>query len=774
MIIILRGKPLVRGWQHWKHPFFFTLLFLLGTLLPLQHFAQTNSDTLQAVVVSYNKWEQNLKEVPNKIVRVNMQQVALQQPQTAADMLALTGSVFIQKSQLGGGSPMIRGFATNRVLIVVDGVRMNNAIYRSGNLQNVISLDPLSTENAEVIFGPGSLIYGSDAMGGVMDFHTLSVFPIQNLYSPESAPSSNNRQGASDSRNSSYFKGSALLRYASANKEKTVHAHVHTGSRNFHFLTSFTYSDYSDLRMGKFGGKNGYERPFIVQRFGNRDSMLINPNPLVQTQSGYHQMNLLQKIGWTAPKNWRISYAGHFSQTGIIPRYDRLIETAGNQARFGEWNYGPQSWQMHVLSGEKTAERKLYDGIKWNVAFQSYEESRRDRRFQNNNLRVQTENVSIGSLNLDLFKSLSASTRLFYGVEGVWNRVGSEGYQQSIVGNTSSNPRIPIATRYPDGSNWYSGGLYLTGRKTLAKKHFISAGLRYNRSVLNSRFDTSFFKTPFTTANLNKGALTTQLGWVYVASKKHQFSMNIGSGFRSPNIDDIGKIFESVTGRLTVPNADLRAEYLWNTDLSWTGKTESGITAEITLFGSRLNNAITLRPFPINGVDSIAFEGRNLLTMALQNAAYATVWGVQAFFSVPMGKSVEWTIQGNYINGKETDDNRDQQVALRHAPPLYGNTQINWRKKNWLININAVYQGKITFEELAPTERAKTFLYALDSEGNPYCPEWYTLNAKLMYTHHRWQITLGWENITNRQYRPYSSGIVAPGSNVIAALQYKW
>ena len=75
---------------------------------------------------------------------------------------------------------MIRGFATNRVFMVVDGVRMNNAIYRSGNIQNVISIDALSIETAEVVFGPGSLIYGSDAIGGVMDFHTLNAQFSQN------------------------------------------------------------------------------------------------------------------------------------------------------------------------------------------------------------------------------------------------------------------------------------------------------------------------------------------------------------------------------------------------------------------------------------------------------------------------------------------------------------------------------------------------------------------------------------------------------------------
>nr|MCU0385755.1 TonB-dependent receptor plug domain-containing protein [Flavihumibacter sp.] len=132
------------------------LLFYQSTVAQQKKDSTEKIQELGEVVISFNKWEQQLNEVPNKITKINRTQIQLQQPQTAADMLAQSGSVFIQKSQLGGGSPMIRGFATNRVLLVVDGVRMNNAIYRSGNLQNVISIDPLALEAAEVVFGPGS------------------------------------------------------------------------------------------------------------------------------------------------------------------------------------------------------------------------------------------------------------------------------------------------------------------------------------------------------------------------------------------------------------------------------------------------------------------------------------------------------------------------------------------------------------------------------------------------------------------------------------------
>ena len=115
-------------------------------------------------------WEEDKKEVPVKINTITKKEADFFNPQTSADLLTASNEVFVQKSQLGGGSPMIRGFAANSVLLVIDGVRMNNAIYRSGNLQNVISLDPNTIERTEVIFGPGSIIYGSDALGGVFSF----------------------------------------------------------------------------------------------------------------------------------------------------------------------------------------------------------------------------------------------------------------------------------------------------------------------------------------------------------------------------------------------------------------------------------------------------------------------------------------------------------------------------------------------------------------------------------------------------------------------------
>ena len=189
--------------------------------------------TLNQLVISATRWSQTEQELPNKISTISAKDIALQNPQTAADLLGASGEVFIQKSQQGGGSPMIRGFSANRLLYSVDGIRMNTAIFRSGNLQNVISLDPFTMENTEVLFGPGSVIYGSDAIGGVMSFQTLSP-----------------RLSSSDLLE---VKGKAMSRYATANHEISGHFDINLGWEKWALLTSISINRYDDLRMGRNG-----------------------------------------------------------------------------------------------------------------------------------------------------------------------------------------------------------------------------------------------------------------------------------------------------------------------------------------------------------------------------------------------------------------------------------------------------------------------------------------------------------------------------------------
>lgn len=713
--------------------------------------SQITSDTtiknLDEVIVSFNKWEQKLNEVPNKIARVSMRDSRLRNPQTTADLLGQIGSVFIQKSQLGGGSPMIRGFATNRVLIVADGVRMNNAIYRSGNIQNIISIDQFSLEDAEVIFGPGSLIYGSDAIGGVMDFHTLTP-----------------RLSADEKM---VLKGSAVARYSTAARENTLHADINTGWKKWSLLSSFTYSKFDDLKMGKHGGQESYMRPEYVERINGFDSIVRNNDPHMQRFSGYTQTNFLQKIRFKPTEYLDLQYSFTYAGTGDAPRYDRLIQYRQGKLRFAEWYYGPMLWRMHTLQVTHSRKNTLYDESRFIAGYQDYAESRVDRTRGNNNLNTQAEKVNAFNINWDANKTLGKG-QLYYGLEYVFNKVGSTGFRKNI----STGDVSPFISRYPDGSTWSTMGVYGSYKINLHPRLTFLSGIRYSYNTLRSDFDTTFIKFPYKEADIKDGALTGNAGLVYRPGENWQLNGNISTGYRMPNVDDVGKLFESAPGNVTVPNPDLESEYAWNFEIGIVKNIARKVRGEINVFHTILNNAIVRRPFTLNGQDSIFFGGINSKVEALQNVSKATVWGLQVSAEINITRQLTFQTFANWISGKETDDAKDEQVPLRHAPPFYGNTNLRYQVNKLFLEFSAFYNSQVKNEDLAPSEQAKTDIYAKDENGKPYSPSWYTLNLKASYQLIKnLSMTAGWENITDQRYRPYSSGIVAAGSNFIFSIR---
>jgi hemoglobin/transferrin/lactoferrin receptor protein len=699
--------------------------------------------SLQAIVISVNKWEQQLNEVPNKIQKIDMRDARLRNPQTTADLLGQFGGVFIQKSQQGGGSPMIRGFSTNRVLLVADGVRMNNAIYRSGNLQNIISIDPLALEDAEVIFGPGSLIYGSDAIGGVMDFHTLEA------------------RYARDRKTLS--RGSALARYATANREQTYHADLNLAGKKWSLLGSITHSSFGDARMGVHGGQDSYLRPEYVQRVNDVDSIFANPDPRVQRFNGYEQLNILAKARYRATEYLDLQYSFTLGQTGDAPRYDRLIQYRQGRLRFAEWYYGPMIWRMHTLQVKHNRKNALYDDSRLVLAYQDYDESRNDRTRGNNNRNTQSEKVQAYSMNWDLVKK-TGRAEWYYGAELVYNQVGSTGFRRNIV----TDAVTAIASRYPDNSKWFSSGLYVSNKFNLHEKLTLTSGLRYSNSTLHADFDTTFFKFPYTEADIRDGALTGNLGAVYRPADSWQINGNISTGFRMPNIDDVGKVFESAPGNVTVPNPDLASEYAWNFEAGPVKTLGSFGRIELNGFYTILDNAIVRRTTTFNGQDSILFDGVLSQVETLQNVAKATVWGIQLAADINLTRSLSAQLNANLIEGRETDDRSYKQVPLRHAPPFYGNVNLRYRAGKFFAELSGFYNAEVSNADLAPSEQAKTDIYARDSNGKPYAPSWYTLNLRTSYALTSYvTLNAGWENMTNQRYRPYSSGVVAAGSNFV-------
>ena len=705
--------------------------------------------SFNGVIISATRWKQERSEIPTKITTITPDEIVLQNPQTTADMLANSGEVFIQKSQLGGGSPMIRGFATNRILITVDGVRMNTAIFRSGNLQNVISLDAFSTESAEVIFGPGSVIYGSDAIGGVMSFYTLTPH-----LSTDDRP---------------LFKGSAALRTSTANVEKTGHIDLMLGLKKWAFVTSATFSDFDDQRMGS-NGPDDYLRPEYATVINGIDSVIQNPDARKQVSTGYGQINLMQKVRFKPNESWDINYGFHYSATSDIPRYDRLIRYKNNQLRSAEWYYGPQSWMMNSVRVIHADSNFFYDKVSVTLSHQLFEESRHDRDFGSDIRSHRTEEVSVLSANLDFEQERGNRHDLFYGLEALFNTVSSSGTDKDRQTGIS----VPAPSRYPDGSTWNSFAGYFSYRYKANEKLAILSGVRYNQILVNATFDTTFYAFPSTEADINTGALTGSVGAAYRPLEDMQINLNLGTGFRAPNIDDIGKVFDSEPGAVVIPNPDLKPEYAYNIDLGIAKAFKEKIRVDLTGFYSLLRDALVRRNYTLNGQDSVLYEGELSQVQAIQNAASAYVYGIQTGVEVKLPMGFGALARFNYMVGKEELD--DGSLApLRHAPPWFASAHLTYTRDRFKADFFGNFNGEVSNANLAPSEQGKDYLYAADPNGDPYSPSWYTLNLKFMYqTLDFIALTAGVENILNTRYRPYSSGISAPGRNFIVAVRVNW
>ena len=708
-----------------------------------------NVEDLDQVIISASKFEQSKRDIPQTIVNINASDIKFENPQTSADLLESTGNVYIQKSQLGGGSPMIRGFSTNRLLITVDGVRMNNATFRGGNLQNVISIDPFTIQNTEITLGAGSVVYGSDAIGGVMSFYTQKP---QLSY-----------------KDSLYFNSNSAVRYASANKEKTGHIDFNFGLKKWASLISISYTNFDDLRMGKHG-PDDYLRPNYVETINGEDTIVQNENPRIQIPTGYDQINILQKLRYEPKEDLSFDLGLYYTTTSQYPRYDRLIRTQGEDFYSAEWNYGPQRWAMGNFQVTKlSSSSNLYDKIQATAAYQNFQESRINRDFQSDYRISREEAVDAYSLNVDFEKGLNDKSSIFYGLEYIYNVVSSNGLETNIDTNVSET----TFSRYPNGSHWQSMAAYASFKYKPTSEFIFQSGLRYNHIIASADFteNNAFLNLPFDQSKINAGALTGTAGISWMPSDMIQWKLNASTAFRAPNIDDIGKVFDSEPGAVVVPNQNLKPEYAYGGELSLRLNFDNVFLIDMATYYTFLDNALVRDDYTLNGATQIEYDGVLSDVQAIQNASKEWIYGFEAGMQLNISEELKLTTQYNVIGG--TEENNGIEVPVRHIAPNFGNTHFVWKHDKFLIDAFAEYNNELSFYQLAPSEQSKDYIYALDTNGNPYSPSWYTLNLRTQYqVSDATTLTASLENITDQRYQTYSSGIAAPGRNLILTLRY--
>jgi hemoglobin/transferrin/lactoferrin receptor protein len=750
-------------------------LFIYLSLL-YTAWGQDNTDTvkvkqLDEVVISASKFAEKKKNIAQKIDVIGARTIAAFNAQNTGDLLINTGNVFVQKSQQGGSSPVIRGFEASRVLLVIDGVRLNNAIYRSGHLQNAITVDQNMLERVEVMYGPASTLYGSDALGGVIHFRTKT---------PKLSGDKN-----------SLVTGSGFARYSSVNDEKTVHANASIGGKKFAWLQAYTFSSFGDMKMGNnypdkypdFGRRKEY-----ISTINGVDSIIKNSDDRIQRFSGYKQWDITQKFLFKPNKKTLHLLNLQVSNSTDIPRYDRLQDIRNGALRFAEWYYGPQKRLMGSYEFS-IANTGFFNEIRTNLNYQDIEESRQTRDYRRyDRFDSRRENIKVWGIIVD-GRKVWGQNELTVGMDAQLNDLTSVADRRNIITGATT----PLDTRYPDGKNKmnyyaaYAQHIY----KFLDGKLVLNDGLRLQLVTLRSSIvNNSFFNLPFTNIEQENSAVTGNLGLSYLPQKNTKLSISFASGFRTPNIDDLAKIFESSTSarQVVFPNPDIKPEYTYNVDLGIVHSFAERISVELTGFYTLFRNAIVKAPFTINGQDSIEYNGVKSQVLASQNRNKAYLYGFNAAVSIAITSSLNLTSTINYTRGRfDTDASKPSAVyqkqpngsyqlvqanvsskPLDHIPPLFGKTSLLFTQKTWNLELFSLYNG---------WKRLKD--YNADGEDNAQyatadgMPSWFTLNVRAAHSffNQRLHLQFAIENILDRNYRYFASGFSAPGRNFIVAIR---
>lgn len=711
--------------------------------------------SLEEVVVSASKFEEKRSDIAQQVQVIRSKDIENMNQQNTADLMTQSGNVWVQKSQQGGGSPVIRGFEASKVLMVVDGVRMNNAIYRAGHLQNILTIDNNMLDKTEIVFGPGSVVYGSDALGGVMHFHTKN--PL-----------------LADSTKRILVKGNAFTRYSSANEEKTEHVDFNIGTKKLAFLTSVSYSDFGDLTSGSvynpFYGNWG-KRKNYVERVDGKDSIFVNNDISVQKFTAYQQYDLLEKILFQQSKKVSHTLNFQYSNSSNIPRYDRLTDMSGGKLATAEWYYGPQTRMFGSYALNLNASKGIYSQARITLAMQSIDESRHDRALNSSKLRHKIEHVDVYSLNADLMKNLTEKHELRYGVEATYNDVTSKAYRTNI----KTEEETPADSRYPDGgSTVQSIAAYLTHSWEISDKFIINDGLRYSNITLESKFiDKTFFPFPFDEIKQNNSALNGNLGLVFMPGSDWRFTLLGSSGFRAPNVDDMTKVFESAPGTLIVPNPDIKPEYTYNGEIG-IGKTFSKkVRAEITGFYTMYENLISTKAFTFNGADSVEYSGVKSKVYAQQNSEHAYLYGTSAAIYADLTDNFSIVSTLNYTYGRIKTDTTD--YPLDHIAPMFGKTSFILNLKKFRSEFFMLYNGAKYEKDYNLLGEDNQIYSATGSKTRGYTPAWITFNLRTAYSINKYlQVQLALDNILDTHYRYFSSGISAPGRNVSCTLRCKF
>jgi hemoglobin/transferrin/lactoferrin receptor protein len=641
-----------------------------------------------------------------------------------SELLEKTMGISVQNSQNGGGSPNLRGMEANRLLIVVDGIPLNNTIFRSGHLQSIATINPIFLKGVEVLFGPASVAYGSGAMGGAILFSTKK---------PKNENSTQFTQQFESSSNAVF--SSIISNYKLKNSAN---------------ISGFSIKLYGDLKMGsnrKHGFENWGKEPIITE--GD-----------IQKGTAYQQADFFHKTLFKLNNTNFLLFNSQFSTSSNINRFDKLNDIKEGKQKYKYWYYGPQKRFFQSVRLKNYFQNFASDEALFTAAYQDIEESRHKQKNGDEFLNNRTESLQIFDFKSDFLKQFN-HYKLNYGFDSRFQKLNST---SSL---TNKNTLLYNTSRYPDGgTDVLNNAIYAQIHLEYTKSLLLFAGSRYSINSLSATFqDTTTIDLPFQEIQVQNISLSNSLQLVYKLNPNLRFNGAFSNGFRNPNTDDIGKVFSKNDVSVVVPNNQLTAEKSINIEAGVHLKIKNILNLQLQVFQTQITDAIERREATLNGLDSMIYDGEMMSIMMNKNIGHATISGLNFAYQLKINKQLSHSTIINILKGEATDG-----LPLSHISPANIISTLNYEYDKHTFSLNAHYNAMkkaidYDFGGVDNLEEA-TFI------GNP---SWYTINLKYLTTINK-NLTFiaGINNIMDVHYKTFGSGISASGRNFSLSLQSKF
>jgi hemoglobin/transferrin/lactoferrin receptor protein len=642
---------------------------------------------------------------------------------------AAGASVWMQETNSGGGSPILRGLVGPHVLILVDGVRLNDSTTRLGPNQSLNTIDPAHVERVEIVKGPSSVLYGSDAVGGTILIWTKRRRP--------SSPSVTGDLGA--------FQVDVEGSVESATRGASGSLGLSWANENDGALVIGSLGEWNDLRSG--GGEIDF--------------------------TGYSSTGFFSSWEHALGSQRSLRAVLRIHRDFDVPRTDRLLPGYGQSAPSNaEFDFKVQENIGYLLAYEDLEGGALADRVQARFFVRSYVEERQIRNTGSNSRRLEQDEITGMGVGVDLRKELGRGHRLTYGLDFERDDVDSDRVDTNIV----SGVQTPQPGAFAQNAHHASAGVFAQDEIHDLGGFDVTLGARY------SYFDFSFNEITATPAGGPErdgdfDALSASLQVARSLSKTVRVTGTVAQGFRSPHLDDLARN-ATIFGGTELANPDLDPEESLTGELAleYTG---APWHATLAVYHTTLSDFIG-RVLLDKGV--VGTPGDE--TYLRENVGTVEFVGVEAEVRRALGDDSPWSVGAGiaWARGRQYDDtinpgtgNQDfDDVPARRIPPLHGHVSMHYdalepsSQLGWgeLALVMADEQDDLHPEDLTDPR--------INPEGTA---GWATLNldvggALTSDANASW--SLGVHNVLDKEYRVHGSGIDAPGVNVVLGLRWSF